>query len=80
VGCEARVPKDHPLRPIRRIVEEALRALSSEFEELYAPFGRPSLPPESRLRALLLQAFYSVRSELQPSPFATGIYFMERFA
>src|SRR5947207_532240 len=65
VNCEARVPKDHPLRPIRQIVDEALRALSPEFEKLYARFGRPSIPPERLLRALLLQAFYSVCSELQ---------------
>src|SRR5437762_387762 len=65
VNCEARVPKDHPLRPIRQIVDEALRALSPEFEGLYAKFGRPSIPPERLLRALLLQAFYSVRSEKQ---------------
>jgi hypothetical protein len=60
VNCEARIPKDHPLR----IVDEALAALSSEFEKLYAKVGRPSIPPERLLRALLLQAFYSVRSEL----------------
>jgi transposase len=65
VSCEARVPKYHPLRPIRRIVDEALGALSPEFEKLYARFGRPSIPPERLLRALLLQAFYSVRSEKQ---------------
>ena len=65
VSCEARVPKDHPLRPILRIVDAALVALSPEFEELYAKFGRPSIPPERLLRALLLQAFYSVRSERQ---------------
>ena len=65
VSCEAQVPKNHPLRPIRRIVDEALAALSPEFEKLYARFGRPSIPPERLLRALLLQAFYSVRSEQQ---------------
>jgi transposase len=65
VSCEARVPKDHPLRPIRAIVDEALEILSPEFEKLYAPIGRPSIPPEKLLRALLLQAFYSVRSERQ---------------
>ena len=65
VSCEARVPKDHPLRPIRQIVDKALAALSPEFEKLYAQLGRPSIPPERLLRALLLQAFYSVRSELQ---------------
>jgi len=65
VNCEARVPKDHPLRAILRIVDEALAALAPEFEGLYAKFGRPSIPPERLLRALLLQAFYSVRSEKQ---------------
>ena len=54
-----------PLRPIRQIVDNALAALSPEFEKLYAQLGRPSIPPERLLRALLLQAFYSVRSELQ---------------
>jgi transposase len=56
---------DHPLRPIQKIVDEALGALTGEFEKLYAKFGRPSIPPEKLLRALLLQAFYSVRSERQ---------------
>jgi transposase len=65
VSCEARVPKEHPLRAIRNIVNEALAALSPEFEKLYAKSGRPSIPPEKLLRALLLQAFYSVRSERQ---------------
>jgi transposase len=65
VSCEARVPKDHPLRPIRAIVDEALKLLSPEFERLYASIGRPSIAPEKLLRALLLQAFYSVRSERQ---------------
>jgi transposase len=65
VSCAARVPLDHPLRPIRQIVDEALAALSPEFEKLYAKFGRPSLAREQLLRALLLQAFYSVRSERQ---------------
>jgi transposase len=65
VNCERRVPNDHPLRAILRIVDEALAALSPEFEGLYAKFGRPSIPPERLLRALLLQAFYSVRSERQ---------------
>ena len=65
VSCEARVPGDHPLRPIRMIVDEALEVLSPEFEGLYAKLGRPSIPPEKLLRALLLQAFYSIRSEHQ---------------
>jgi len=65
VSCEARMPKDHPLRPIRAIVDEALKLLSPQFEPLYATTGRPSIAPEKLLRALLLQAFYSVRSERQ---------------
>jgi len=65
VSCEARVPVDHPLRAIRAIVDEALEVLSPDFEQLYSPIGRPSIPPEKLLRALLLQAFYSVRSERQ---------------
>src|SRR5216683_630165 len=65
LSCEARVPLDHPLRQIQKIVDEALDALTGEFEKLYAKFGRPSIPPEKLLRALLLQAFYSVRSERQ---------------
>jgi transposase len=65
VSCEARVPGDHPLRAIRAIVDEALEVLSPDFEQLYSPIGRPSIPPEKLLRALLLQAFYSVRSERQ---------------
>jgi transposase len=63
VDLEARVPADHPLRPIRRIVDDALNGLSGEFEALYSHLGRPSIAPERLLRALLLQAFYSVRSE-----------------
>ena len=66
VDLEARVPADHPLRPIRVIVDDALSALSGEFAALYAHLGRPSIPPERLLRALLLQAFYSVRSERLP--------------
>ena len=65
VSCEARVPKDHPLRPIQALVDQAQAVLSPVFDELYADDGRPSIPPEKLLRALLLQAFYSVRSERQ---------------
>lgn len=65
VSCEARVPADHPLRPIRAIADEALEVLSAEFEGLYSKVGRPSIAPEKLLRALLLQAFYSIRSERQ---------------
>jgi transposase len=65
VDLEARVPKQHPLRAIRELVNEALAALDGEFSELYTSFGRPSIAPEKLLRALLLQAFYSIRSERQ---------------
>lgn len=65
VSCEARVPSDHPLRVIRAIVDEALEVLSAQFDRLYAPQGRPSIPPEKLLRALLLQAFFGLRSERQ---------------
>ena len=65
VDLEARVGKDHPLRTIRMVVNEALAALSGEFSALYARMGRPSIPPEKLLRAMLLQAFYSIRSERQ---------------
>ena len=65
VSCEARVPSDHPLRAIRAIVDEALEVLSPAFEGIYSQQGRPSIAPEKLLRALLLQAFYSIRSERQ---------------
>jgi transposase len=65
VDLEARVPKAHPLRTIRGLVDAALVDLSPAFERLYAPLGRPSIPPERLIRALLVQAFYSVRSERQ---------------
>lgn len=65
VSCEARVPAGHPLRAIRAIVDEVLEVLSADFEGMYAKVGRPSIPPEKLLRALLLQAFYSIRSERQ---------------
>src|SRR6516162_5571646 len=63
VSPEQRVRKDHPLRPIRAMVDEVLKKLSPEFQKMYAKVGRPSIPPEQLLRALLLQMLYSVRSE-----------------
>src|SRR5678816_309287 len=60
---EERVPANHPLRPIRTMVDVALKALSPAFGCLYSVFGRPSIPPEKLLRALLLQVLYTVRSE-----------------
>ena len=60
---EARVPKDHPLRPIQIMVDNALLDLAPVFKEMYSHTGRPSIPPEQLLRALLLQILYSIRSE-----------------
>lgn len=66
VDLEARVRRDHPLRPIREIANAALKSLSADFAALYPPrMGRPSIPPERLLRAMLLQAFYGIRSERQ---------------
>ena len=65
VDLEARVRKDHPLRPIRALVDEALAAMAREFAGMYSGLGRPSIAPEKLLRAMLLQAFYSIRSERQ---------------
>jgi transposase len=63
VTPEARVRADHPLRPIRRMTDAALERLSPRFDRLYSTMGRPSIPPEQLLRALLLQMLYSIRSE-----------------
>jgi transposase len=65
VALEERVPLDHPLREIRRITDRALERLSPRFGTLYIKFGRPSIAPEKLLRALLLQALYTIRSERQ---------------
>jgi transposase len=63
ISAERRVPKDHPLRAIRAMVDVALRNRGPQFEAMYAKVGRPSIPPEKLLRALLLQVLYTVRSE-----------------
>jgi len=60
VDLEQRVRSDHPLRTIRTLVDEALASLDGRFGEIYSETGRPSIPPEQLLRAMLLQAFYSV--------------------
>ena len=60
---ERRVPSDHPLRPVRTLVDRVLGRLNERFEQMYAATGRPSIAPEKLLRALLLQILYSVRSE-----------------
>ena len=63
VSLEERVPKDHPLRAIKRLADEALKRLSAELDGMYAGKGRPSVPPERLLKSMLLMAFYSIRSE-----------------
>ena len=65
IDLEQRVRSDHPLRAIRSLTEAALASLSSDFAGLYSGMGRPSIAPEMLLRAMLLQAFYSIRSERQ---------------
>jgi transposase len=63
VSLDERVPQDHPLRTIRKSVDEILRSMAKEFDSMYAKTGRPSVPPERLLRAVLLQIFYTARSE-----------------
>ena len=63
VSLEQRVPADHPLREVRKLTDTVLRSLNAEFDALYAESGRPSIAPEYILRALLLQVFFSIRSE-----------------
>jgi transposase len=65
IPLEERIPREHPLRRIRQMIDVALKDLWTHFEALYAQRGRPSIPPERLLRALLLQALYSIRSETQ---------------
>ncbi len=65
IAPEARVPKDHPLRKVRELVRDVLGELSRCLGRLYASEGRPSIPPEQLLSALLLQVFYGIRSERQ---------------
>lgn len=65
IPLESRVPQDHPLRRIRALVEEVLKGLNRKLDGLYSPTGRPSIPPEKLLKALLLQVLYTIRSEGQ---------------
>ena len=60
----SRVPQHHPLRQVKVLVDEVLRDLSPLFDEMYAELGRPSIPPERLLKAKLLQALYTIRSEV----------------
>ena len=63
ISPDARVPRSHPLRNIRELVREVLSELSRALGQLYASEGRPSIPPEQLLSALLLQVFYGIRSD-----------------
>ena len=63
VSLEDRIPATHPLRGVRKLADAVLAEMSKEFDGMYAKVGRPSIPPERLFRALLLQVFYSVRSE-----------------
>jgi transposase len=63
VSTEDRIPKDHPLRAIRKMANTALRDMSRMFTYLYSHMGRPSIPPEQLFRATIIQILYSVRSE-----------------
>ena len=67
VDLEARVRRDHPLRGIRALVNEALAVLEREFAALYSPMGRPSIPPEKLLRAMLLQPLFNRKRPLRPA-------------
>ena len=63
VSLESRIPADHPVRAIRALVDKILERLEPDFSAMYARIGRPSIPPERLLRALMIQVLYSVRSE-----------------
>src|SRR3982751_2392405 len=63
LSTENLIPKDHPIRRLRRIVEDVLGELDGEFDAMYSRVGRPSIPPEQLLKATILMALYSMRSE-----------------
>jgi transposase len=65
ISPESFVPKEHPLRPLKKMVDSALKEISPLFDDIYSHTGRPSIPPEKLLKASLLQAFYTIRSERQ---------------
>lgn len=64
VNVEERIPQDHPLRPIKKMADEALKRLSRSFDRMYSSRGRPSVPPERLLKAMVLMALYGIRSEV----------------
>ena len=63
ISLEERIREDHPLRAVRKLADQVLRSMSGKLDKLYSDVGRPSIAPERLLRALLLQVFYSIRSE-----------------
>jgi transposase len=63
VSLEERIREDHPLRAVRKLADQVLKSMSGKLDKLYSDVGRPSIAPERLFRALLLQAFYSIRSE-----------------
>ena len=65
INAETLIAADHPIRPIKRMCDEVLRAMSGHFEEIYAEDGAPAIPPETLLKGKVLQALYPVRSERQ---------------
>lgn len=65
VSPESRIPREHPLREVKKLADQALRKLSPVFDAMYAETGRPSVPPERLLKSLLLIALHSIRSERQ---------------
>ena len=75
ISMEERVPDEHPLRGIRGIAEVVMKELSPRFARMYSDVGRPSIPPEQLLRALMLQALYTIRSERQLMEQSFGLIF-----
>jgi transposase len=65
INVEERVPQDHPLRPLKKLADDALKRLSRSFDKMYSKRGRPSIPPERLLKGMVLMALYSIRSEVQ---------------
>ncbi len=78
ISAGQRVPKHHPLRPIRRIMDEVLKRLSPEFGQRYSTTGRPSIAPERLLRAVVLQAIFTVQSERIKAQVSTATATAER--
>lgn len=65
VSLEARIPDNHPIRKVRKIVDTALAEIEPAFNDMYSSVGRPSIPPEQLIRSMLLQIFFTIRSERQ---------------